>query len=222
MVEQLVDQLAVCPEVTKIILIQNIPETAIATTSRNVTLIENAHPKGFGANHNAAFAHCDEPYFCVLNPDIKLIDNPFPHLLRCLDDCAAAVAAPLIISPQGRVEDGVRRFPTIFSLLRKAIRGDDGGYPLVNGGTPVFPDWVAGMFMLFRSNHYETLGGFDEDYFLYYEDVDICRRAWHAGMRVVACPSVQAIHDARRASHRDLRHLRWHLTSMARFLWRSR
>jgi len=79
------------------------------------------------------------------------------------------------------------------------------------------PDWVGGMFMLFRSDLYKTLGGFDEGYFLYYEDIHLCARLRVAGMRVVLEPKAEIIHDAQRASHRDLRHAWWHATSILRF-----
>ena len=55
---------------------------------------------------------------------------------------------------------------------------------------------------------------------MYCEDADICTRLWQAGERVVICPDVQAIHHAQRASRRDLRHLRWHVASMMRYIAR--
>jgi hypothetical protein len=76
------------------------------------------------------------------------------------------------------------------------------------------------MFVLFRSADFARLGGFDERFFLYYEDVDICARAWKEGMRVATCPGVSAIHDAQRANRRDWRHMRWQLASMMRYLVR--
>jgi len=79
------------------------------------------------------------------------------------------------------------------------------------------PDWVAGMFMLFRSPVFDELQGFDERYFLYYEDVDLCRRLRNRGYEVRLVPSISAVHDARRESHQSLRHLRWHLASILRF-----
>ncbi len=72
--------------------------------------------------------------------------------------------------------------------------------------------------MLFRSEVYSELAGFDERYFLYYEDVDLCRRLRRRGYDVRLLPSVSAVHDARRESRRSLRHLRWHLASMLRFM----
>jgi hypothetical protein len=80
-----------------------------------------------------------------------------------------------------------------------------------------YPEWVAGMFMMFRNSAYKKLNGFDEHFFLYYEDVDICVRAWKVGLKVLACPSVSVVHDARRESRRNIRYLWWHLTSMIRY-----
>lgn len=58
----------------------NIPELVPAGVEHQVMLIRNLQPKGFGENHNAAFKHCGTAFFCVLNPDIELIGNPFPAL----------------------------------------------------------------------------------------------------------------------------------------------
>jgi hypothetical protein len=73
------------------------------------------------------------------------------------------------------------------------------------------------MFMLFPACTYQSVGGFDERYFLYYEDVDLCARLRLLGHEIVLCPDATVMHHARRASHRNFRYLRWHLGSMARF-----
>ena len=191
----------------------------LAGAQHPVELIVNPRPKGFGANHNAAFARCRAPYFCVANPDIRLGTDPFSALLRALHEPAAAVAGPLVRSPSGGVEDSARRFPTVGSLLGK-LAGIGGGPEYAWDRGPIAVDWLAGMFMLFRSEDFRAVGGFDEQYFLYYEDVDICRRLHKAGRRVLYQPGAEVIHAARRASRRDLRHLRHHLRSMLRFFTR--
>jgi len=179
-------------------------------------LIVNARPKGFGANHNAAFRHCRTPLFCVANPDIRLPADPFPALAHALEAERAGVAGPLVRSPAGGVEDSARRSPSVASLLRKLFAGASGpDYPVDRG--PVSVDWVAGMFMLFRSETFRALGGFDEAYFLYYEDVEICRRLRRLGHKVLYAPDAGVVHDARRASRRDLSLMRHHLTSIARY-----
>lgn len=220
MVERLAGSLLKCEGVSRIIVTKNIPEALELPSSDKLLVIENDHPKGFGANHNDAFKHCTEPFFCPLNPDIELIDNPFPELLATIDRTGSSLVAPLVVAPDGSIEDSLRRFPTIPSLVRKFFKGDDGRYVLSDLDTPFHPEWAAGMFLLFRSTDFARLGGFDEGYFLYYEDVDICVRAWRMGLRITACPKVRVVHDARRDSHRNWRHLRWHLGSMARYFWK--
>jgi hypothetical protein len=217
MVERLVAQLLECPEVTRIIVTRNIPESTVFPLDDRVLVIDNPTPKGFGANHNAAFSHCQGDCYCVLNPDIRLSSNPFPVLFEALKSDSCGVVAPAVVGPEGAIEDSVRHFPTPSNLLAKLLGLGDGRYRFALGDRSFAADWVGGMFMLFRSDLFSRLGGFDEGFFLYYEDVDICARVWKAGSKVVACPAATAIHDAHRASHRNWQHMRWHLGSMARY-----
>jgi len=210
----------------EVTLTMNLPETLPfdhASFDFPIHVIENPTPRGFAANHNAAFHGCRGGAFCVLNPDIRIQRDPFPELLACLRDPTVGVAAPLIKNPMGDIEDSARRFPTPFSLLRKAwFRRIEVDYPI--GSETIYPDWVAGMFMLFPREVFASLRGFDERYFLYYEDVDLCARILLAGRRVALCPSALAIHDARRRSMSSLRYARWHASSMVRYLvlWATR
>ena len=186
-----------------------------------VEIIVNREGKGFGANHNAAFQNCRTPYFCVCNPDIRLPSDPFPALMPALADSGVAVAGPLVRSPDGRIEDSARRFPTAASLLRKFfVDSREPDYPADRG--PLRVEWLAGMFMLFRSDAYRSIGGFDEAYFLYYEDVDLCHRLAATGKAAVYEPRTEVIHDARRASRREPGLALHHLRSSLRFLWRRR
>ena len=207
----------------EVLLTVNVEEALGFDTTRfgyPLRIIRNARPKGFGANHNAAFVRAAGGYFCVLNPDIRLNQNPFPPLIAILADERVGVAAPRIVSPSGEIEDSARRFPTLWVIARKALTGTH-HHDYDVASTLLRPEWVAGMFMLFRSEVFRRLGGFDEHYFLYYEDVDLCLRLRRLGLDIVLEPKAEALHDARRASRRDLQHLYWHMRSLARFL-RSR
>src|SRR5574337_1970641 len=100
----LLADLAACPAVTAVILTHNIPEADIylpAAPPYSLSLLRNASPKGFGANHNAAFAHCATPFFCVLNPDVRMQRDPFPALLEVLQDERVALCAPAVVAPDG-------------------------------------------------------------------------------------------------------------------------
>ena len=185
-----------------------------------VTVLENSAPKGFGANHNQAFATCGEEFFCVLNPDIVFQGDPFERLIATLRQPNVGVCAPVIVDPDGRRQDSARRFPTPWRIIRRRVlRREEYRTTEKNGevGRVLQPDWIAGMFMLFRSDVFRKVGGFDERYFMYCEDADICLRLKKKGFDVVQCTDEQVIHDARRSSHRSLRHLNWHVRSLLRF-----
>lgn len=222
MLPALLSALSELPEIAAVILTHNIPELKFEAALEQVKpgwLIEihNAQAKGFGANHNAAFAHVKTPYYAVLNPDITLAGNPFPGLLACMETYPVALCAPAVINPDGGIEDSARHFPTLGNLIRKALHRYDGCLHYALGDLPMKSPWVAGMFMLLRSDDYAALAGFDEGFFLYYEDVDLCARIWKSGHKLMLCPSVCVVHDARRASRRNPRHMAWHAASMARY-----
>ena len=204
----------------RVLLTLNIDERLpfdVADFPFRVEITRNKRPRGFGANHNAAFSMECGDCFCVLNPDIRIHDNPFPKLEESLSDPTIGVVAPLILGATGEIEDSARRFPTIRSLFEKALRGARKlDYQI--GQTPVFPDWIAGMFMVWRPDVFRRIGGFDEAFFLYYEDVDACARLQQDGFRVVLVPAARATHLARRTSHHNPRYLWWHMTSMVRYL----
>jgi N-acetylglucosaminyl-diphospho-decaprenol L-rhamnosyltransferase len=220
MVTDLLRDLAGCGEVTRIILTHNVPEPGVQIDSdlaARTTVITNPRPVGFSANHNAAFRRSDTDAFCVMNPDIRLQYSPFRSLLALLHDPSIGVVAPAVLSPGGSLECTARRFPTPSSVLLKAFGQGEGGIQFELGAGPVRPDWVAGMFLLLRSDAFAAVGGLDERFTLYYEDVDLCVRLRKAGYDVVLSPSTAVIHDARRRSHRNPRYMAWHLQSMMRY-----
>lgn len=183
-----------------------------------IKVIQNQAPLGFAANHNQAFKQATAPNFCVMNPDVRLLEDPFPALLDCLRDDKVGIASPMVIGASGQIEDSARRFPTPPKIFCKAIgkcRGSDYRIDTEN----VYADWVAGMFMLLRREVFDLVAGFDEAYFLYYEDVDLCARLRQCGYEIVLCPRTRVIHLAQRRSHRDVKYLIWHLRSMLRFFF---
>lgn len=181
-----------------------------------IKIIKNLSPKGFGANHNQAFKQASGQFFCVINPDIRFDSDPFSALLANSGHASVGVIAPLVLDPDGNVEDSARRFPTPSIILSKVF-GQRKQVDYSVSDQLIKPDWVGGMFMLFPRRVFQQLHGFDERYFLYYEDVDLCARLRLAGYQVAVCPGSQVVHHAQRRSHRSLKFLRWHMASMLRF-----
>jgi len=219
MLPSLLRKLLIFPEVEKIILTLNIPESIDFFDDR-IQLIYNKTPIGFGANHNQAFSYCDSEFFCILNPDISFDENPFAQLIKPASLDGVGLVAPIVKNLDGDTEDSVRKFPTPFSIFRRRLFSYCDGYSYAQGGANFYPEWVGGMCMLFNAAVYKKIGGLDEAYYLYVEDVDICTRLWGAGYKLLVCPSAVVCHDARRASRKSFRHLYWHISGLARYFFR--
>lgn len=214
------DLAANCRETSiDVILTLNVPEevpTFLNQLPYPLQVLRNITPLGFGENHNRAFQHAKAPFFCVINPDVRIASDIFSVLKNGLKNQAVGVVAPLIVNGAGAIEDSARKFPTPFKILCKLFGGSRGqDYQM--GSVPLEPDWVGGMFMVFRRDTYEGLGGFDQKFFMYYEDVDLCARVRLKGMRVIMIPSVRVIHLARRSSHSSPAYSMMHIRSMVRF-----
>ncbi len=221
MVLDLLDQLArYTSYIETVIVTHNLAGEEDVISSKYPFELRNLHnesPLGFGSNHNQAFQYSRTRFYCVMNPDLNVESDPFGELLNCLEDPSISIIAPTIVSPQGKLEDSARYFPTPFDLVRKLFSSYSGIFPLEKSKITVFPDWVAGMFLLFPAEKFKELCGFDEKFFLYYEDVDLCARSWRSGYKVVMHTEVFVIHDARRDSHTSFKYLKWHLASAMRF-----
>lgn len=203
----------------EVIITINIPEDDFAFQNLPFPskIIRNAVPQGFGSNHNAAFEQSSGQFFVVVNPDIRLPSLDITKLISLMKDPKVGAVAPVVLNSSGDIEDSVRRFPTVLSLTRRVLLSQRASvYEF--GNQPIDVDWTAGMFVVFRRESYQSVRGFDHQrFFMYFEDVDICRRLKEKGWRVVMQPAVSVIHDAQRASHRSIKHMVWHLTSAFRY-----
>jgi GT2 family glycosyltransferase len=197
----------------KVVLTQNIAEPDLLAGTQwsfEIERIENAVPLGFGANHNQAFDRCSTPWFLVLNPDIRFDNDVLaPLIAQAAPD--SGLLAPRILEPGKPVPEQHRAIITPLEIVSRKRPG----YPV-----PAVPAWIPGLFMLFRSGAYRTIGGFDERFFMYGEDFDICARLRLAGWKLQIAEELTARHDAQRASHRSRRHLYWHVTSLLK-VWSS-
>jgi GT2 family glycosyltransferase len=213
--------------VRRVIVTLNRPEPAArqawqaARWPFDLALIDNARPAGFGANHNRAFRLDAErgasDTFAVLNPDIGWQRDPFAPMQAAL---AAAPRAGLVYPVQldagRRPQDHERLLPTPARLWS---RWRPGGQRRELPATAA-PEWVNAACILLRREAFAAIGGFDERYRMYCEDVDLCLRLRLAGWQLTRADAAVVEHRAQRASHRDPRHLLWHLRSLWR-LWRS-
>ena len=198
----------------KVILTHNLPEPDLLAGRHfgfALQRIHNSVPLGFGGNNNQAFKHCESDWFLVLNPDIRF-DGEVLGPLVAMAGPRAGLLAPRILEP-GRTEpEQHRRIITPLEILTRRRPG----YPI-----PGAPDWIPGLFMLFRSEAFREIGGFDDRrYFMYGEDFDVCARLRLAGWALQIGEQLRVRHEAQRASRTSRRHLWWHVTSLLK-LWTS-
>ena len=204
-----------------VVLTINVPEPTLVARLQDrqwafeLTLLQNPHSKGFGANHNAAFGHSRLDYFCVVNPDIDFDADPFTDLILKLADPLAGCSFPMQVDVAGRLQDHARSVPSPAALLERY-----NPFGVAHHAQPEpSPDWVNGAFMLFRTDVFRHISGFDERYFMYCEDVDICLRLQLAGYGL-SRSDVKVTHAAHRSSRVNHGHLAWHVVSLLR-LWTS-
>jgi N-acetylglucosaminyl-diphospho-decaprenol L-rhamnosyltransferase len=203
----------------EILLTENLPsKKTVADEHQDLQIrtITNPTPKGLAANHNQAF-HCARgEYFCMLNPDVLFVENVFPQLTSDIQAGLGEIVAPLVVNHTGKIQDSFRTLPTPIELLKRFIQSNNKQIrPSEND--LVYPDWIAGIFLCMRRSTFEQLGGMDERYYLYFEDVDFCCRARLANKRPLLDTKVRLIHEASRLSRKDFRYFLHHVHSAGLF-----
>lgn len=196
-----------------------------------LSYLQNETPYGFGTNQNKVFRYCreelglqDQDWFLVLNPDVLVSPQTIDDLVLSLRDYYPRLAAANLFKDHEfkTPESSVRRFPYLWnffgSLVFKSTRTTIQRRDL---NEPCHVDWASGAFLIFNAELYQTLGGFDERYYLYCEDVDICWRARKLyGERVLYLPNIKAVHQGKRDSHKAInKYMFWHISSAIRFSW---
>ncbi len=183
----------------------------------DLIILRNEKKMGFSHNHNQAFRHATGKYFCVLNPDLLFEESLFTALLERIEKEEGEILSPLIFDSENMLQDSFRQFPSPLGILKRKSPNYKFQPALSDSTGLIHPDWIAGMFMLMRRGTYQQLGGFDEKFHLYFEDVDFCARARNLDLRPLVDTDLRIQHNAQRASRKNLRYLFWHIQSAVRF-----
>ena len=218
--KNLVGQISVARCVVEIIVIKNRPETLIIQNEK-VKIVENSIERSYSANINKGLELTTTDFVCILNPDIIFLENPekvFTSLVKKLiESDKISGVSPLILNHDLSYANAARRFPTFVGLIRKCFSVSSFEKLSVDPGV-YEPDWIAGMFMLFKTKRLRAINGFCESYRLYYEDVDVCFRLRQRGDFVAVVNKSRVVHIGQRASRRSVKYAYWHLTSLIRFM----
>jgi N-acetylglucosaminyl-diphospho-decaprenol L-rhamnosyltransferase len=193
-------------------------DSVAVAEAAGVETLRRARNDGLAAAVNAGARRMRGDVFALLNPDVQLDDaSAVASLARHFAEPAVGAVAPALRLPGGGLQDSARSVPAPRQLALRRFTGSDLG--AIRSEEPVDVDWVVAAFMLVRREAFEDVGGFDESYRLYFEDVDFCVRLWSAGWAVRLDPTVVARHEHRATSRRSV--LGWafreHMRSAGRF-----
>jgi len=173
----------------------------------NVNLTETKFNMGFTKAVNKGIKQGTAPYVLLLNPDTIIKDGFFESTLQYLENNPdIGIVGPKILNTDGSLQGSARAFPkpwmALFgrnSLLTKWFPNNRISRKSIlstgsDGITPMFADWLSGACMLTRRKAIDDVGLFDEQFFMYWEDVDLCKRMWDHEWKVAYFPKASIVH----------------------------
>ncbi|WP_337979661.1 glycosyltransferase family 2 protein [Providencia manganoxydans] len=195
----------------------------------NFHWIDDNYHCGFGHNNNIIYNYCynqlnmkTDDYFIILNPDVIIDYNVITHLIdNMLKNHDLIATVNLFKDIDNHIYDNsIRKFPSLSDFIKSFLGFNN---PSVVDKSlltePCSIDWAAGSFLVIKASHYSNLKGFDENYFMYCEDIDICYRSALLNIPVKYYPNFHALHLAKHANRNFLsKHFYWHISSVLRFL----
>lgn len=173
----------------------------------DVRLISNLKNVGFSKAMNHAFSISDSPYVIMLNPDTVVTDNFFKETLEFIKtNQNIGILGPKIYNDDGTIQGSARKFPNFWTSIfgRKSpltklfpnnpITKNEFICYSCNGENAIDSDWVSGACMVINRKAVEEVKGFDERFFLYWEDTDICRRIKEKGWKIIYYRNACVVH----------------------------
>lgn len=179
----------------------------------HATVSYNRRNMGFAQAVNQAVKKSSAPFILLLNPDAIVRNGFFDALVGYMKkNPDVGISAPRILNPDQSVQGSARTFPTlltglfgrttILSSLFPNNRFTRGNIATIDsdGISPMPVDWVSGACMLLRRKAIDDIGLMDEQFFLYWEDADWCRRMWKNGWKVIYFPKAHVVHYVGKSS----------------------
>ena len=225
--ENAIDSFLGSPLSKKLYIIDNSPSNEFKNKIQNdsVEYIYSNKNVGFGKGHNSILHKLtsENKYHLILNPDVRFHPEILEKLVIKMESNESfSMIAPRVLNSNNELLYTARRYPSLFELILRflgifkkfTIRGE---YKNQNHKQSFSPDFVQGSFMLFKTEDLLRLEGFDERYFMYMEDVDICRKIDLSGKRKLYFPATEIIHTHRKGSSKEFRLFFIHISSIIKY-----
>ncbi len=222
---RVIESFLALPFQKELVVVDNSPQNLLEEfldAYKDATYIFLNRNVGFGAGHNIAFHSLtqESDVHFVLNPDIFFSPAEMTLFLEWFGASQETVLAmPRVLYPDGSVQHVVRNIPTPLSLIKRKFIQDYDVIDVKENSIVEIP-FAHGCFMAFKSDTYKKLGGFDERYFMYMEDVDIWIRAKRYG-KTVLNTNYKIFHEHRKGSAKSFKLFLWHVISAFKFFVRK-
>jgi len=219
------------PIQNKLYLIDNTPTKFFeyVFVNENIKYIPVEENIGFGSAHNKVIDKIEKysDYHLILNPDVSFKPKIITTLINELaKDSLTAMIAPKVLFPDGRHQYSCRRYPTVseliarrFTFLKPIFKKQifKGTYRDIDLNQAFFAEYITGCFHLYKTKDFIKLKGFDERYFLYMEDVDICKKIDALGKKKLYFPQEEIVHVLKQGSSKNLKLFFRHTSSAFKY-----
>lgn len=218
------------PESKTLFLIDNSPNNTYQEKFKNPNIIYISKHKnlGFGKGHNSVikFLHNFTKYHLILNPDVTFKRDTISKLITQLNNnINTAMIAPRVVFPSNKHQYSCRRYPSVKELLarrfylKKIFKQtiEKGIYLDKKLDKPFYSEYLTGCFHLYNTEDFIKLKGFDERYFMYMEDVDICKKIDAMGKKKLYYPKVTITHVLKQGSAKSPKLFLIHVVSAIKY-----
>lgn len=185
-----------------------------------VEYIDTKANLGFGRGHNYNISELNSRYHLIMNPDIIFTEDTISELIKFMSNGKIGMCIPKIVDQSGKLQKVYRREITLLDLIvrmfGKSIFKKRFNYHTLQSNNyykPFVVPFAQGSFLFVRTDLYKKIGGFDDRFFMYMEDADLCKRINEIS-RVVYCPNTSVIHKWEKGSHKSIKLFRIHISSM--------
>ncbi len=200
----------------------------LESLKNKITLIKNTKNLGLSKANNIGVLKTQTPYLFFLNPDIEILPGAITALEKSVSmNPEAALIGPSMINEKNEQQSTARTWPTpiVVAARRTFLSKTKFGKKIASNHLNMFnaqeelsfPHWLVGAAILLTPKGRKTVGLMSERYFLYFEDVEWCWRAWKRGMTIVFEPNARIKHVCHRESATGGVTLKFHLKSMLLF-----
>lgn len=160
-----------------------------------VRLVENSKNSGFAGGCNLGAKQAKGEYILFLNNDAEITDNVFTPLIKVFNEQKnVGIVGGLLSNHDGTLQRSYGAFYTVLNVIYLLFAGESGELKRYKSDKVIATDWVSGGFMLVRRDIFESVGGFNEAYFMYIEDMDLCYRVSKRGYKVYNTPFARVKH----------------------------